>query len=492
MSGSPTCTPSERDEIGKLEYTDHSFFYKNIIWTISMFWFLIYNSFDATYLFEYTFLLLFNLVFTSLPVGVMGAFDQDTHATASMAFPALYQRGIKGLEYTRTRFWIYMTDGLYQSCIIFFIPYLAYAGGTPWSSNGMDTDSLWDFGTTIACAGVISANMYVGINMNYWTFVTWVVIVGSSLLVFIWIPIYSALSDPPFNGVVSVIYPTFSFWAIIVITVFFAIGPRWLANAFRQSYFPRDKDIVREAWVAGNLKDELGIQHRKERKRAKKAMKVGNESTPPTFISHVQQAFGDDPDGRGQYQRANIASPQKSPAVSGTSTPRSPFSYPPRSPSIDRAFELLSPSPRGSTTVPPPLHLHARGSEGSISRPANYNNRNGLNDDRVLGTNDQTSPNGLDAFNLTGKEVHRLSQASMDLRRASLQTTMPSPLDRANSQKRESGVQGGYTWNGAGARRDSTLEDPLGGYDDFGRQEGRAEENRKSYVDFSAPRGQGW
>lgn len=37
-----------------------------------MFWFLFYNSFDATYLYEYTFILLYNVVFTSLPVIVMG------------------------------------------------------------------------------------------------------------------------------------------------------------------------------------------------------------------------------------------------------------------------------------------------------------------------------------------------------------------------------------------------------------------------------------
>jgi phospholipid-translocating ATPase len=37
-----------------------------------MFWFLFYNSFDATYLYEYTFIILYNVVFTSLPVIVMG------------------------------------------------------------------------------------------------------------------------------------------------------------------------------------------------------------------------------------------------------------------------------------------------------------------------------------------------------------------------------------------------------------------------------------
>jgi phospholipid-translocating ATPase len=37
-----------------------------------MFWYLPFNGFDATYLYQYTFILLYNLVFTSLPVIILG------------------------------------------------------------------------------------------------------------------------------------------------------------------------------------------------------------------------------------------------------------------------------------------------------------------------------------------------------------------------------------------------------------------------------------
>lgn len=70
-----------------------NFFYKNVVWTLAMFWYLFYNrqvfeivglgepgadesascnSFDATYLYQYSFILLFNVVFTSLPVISLG------------------------------------------------------------------------------------------------------------------------------------------------------------------------------------------------------------------------------------------------------------------------------------------------------------------------------------------------------------------------------------------------------------------------------------
>ncbi|KAL0581270.1 phospholipid transporting ATPase [Marasmius crinis-equi] len=143
-----------------------NFFYKNVIWTFAMFWYLPFNNFDATYLYQYTFILLYNLVFTSLPVIVLGAFDQDVNAKAALAFPQLYVRGIRGLEYTRAKFWAYMCDGLYQSAVVFFIPYLVWTLGLAVSWNGKTLEALSEFGTTVSVAAIFAANSFVGLNTN--------------------------------------------------------------------------------------------------------------------------------------------------------------------------------------------------------------------------------------------------------------------------------------------------------------------------------------
>lgn len=43
-------------------------------------------------------------------------------------------------------------------------------------------------------------------------------------------------------------------------------APRFLVKFVSTSYLPLDRDIVREMWVYGDLKDRLGIQHRREKK----------------------------------------------------------------------------------------------------------------------------------------------------------------------------------------------------------------------------------
>lgn len=82
-----------------------NFFYKNIIWVFAIFWFGIYSDFDMTYVFEYSYIIMFNLLFTSLPVAVMGILDQDVSDTVSLEIPQLYRRGIERLEWTQLKFW---------------------------------------------------------------------------------------------------------------------------------------------------------------------------------------------------------------------------------------------------------------------------------------------------------------------------------------------------------------------------------------------------
>ena len=101
-----------------------------------------------------------------IPTSHVSAFDQDINAKAALAFPELYIRGIRGLEYTRIKFWSYMLDGLYQSAVVFFIPYLAWSLGLVTSSNGKGIDSLADFGTTVGIAAIFAANTYVGMNTH--------------------------------------------------------------------------------------------------------------------------------------------------------------------------------------------------------------------------------------------------------------------------------------------------------------------------------------
>lgn len=82
-----------------------NFFYKNVVFTFALFWYGAFSSFDGAYLFEYTYVMFFNLAFTSLPVILMGFLDQDVEDRIALAIPQLYRRGILRLEWSQRKFW---------------------------------------------------------------------------------------------------------------------------------------------------------------------------------------------------------------------------------------------------------------------------------------------------------------------------------------------------------------------------------------------------
>ena len=76
-----------------------------MVWTFVLFWYQLYCDFDGSYVWDYSYIVLYNLAFTSLPIIFMGILDQDVSDKVSLATPHLYRRGIERKEWTQPKFW---------------------------------------------------------------------------------------------------------------------------------------------------------------------------------------------------------------------------------------------------------------------------------------------------------------------------------------------------------------------------------------------------
>ncbi|KAE8450337.1 hypothetical protein EG329_006765 [Mollisiaceae sp. DMI_Dod_QoI] len=224
-----------------------NFFYKNIVWTFTIFWYQIYCSFDMTYLYDYTYILLFNLAFTSLPVIFMGVLDQDVNDKVSLAVPQLYRRGIERKEWTQTKFWLYMFDGLYQSVICFYMAYLLFRPANFVTENGLNIDDRERFGVYIAPAAIIAINLYILINTYRWDWLMVLLVTISILLLWFWTGIYSAFkSSDYFYKAAAEAFGQATFWAVTFLSSILALMPRFCVKVVQKIYFPYDVDIIRE------------------------------------------------------------------------------------------------------------------------------------------------------------------------------------------------------------------------------------------------------
>ncbi|KAL1626826.1 phospholipid transporting ATPase [Neofusicoccum ribis] len=238
----------------RLAETIANFFYKNLVWTFALFWYQIYCNFDCAYIFDYTYIIMYNLAFTSLPVILMGVLDQDVDDKVSLAVPQLYRRGIERLEWTQTKFWGYMLDGLYQSVIVFYMVYCLFSPANFNSQNGLDVADNKRMGIYIASAAVIVVNIYMLMNTYRWDWLMLLIVVISILLIWAWTGIYTAFDAGfTFYEAAPQVYGQLSFWATILLGTIVCLLPRFTVKSIQKIYYPLDVDIVREQVVQGKF-----------------------------------------------------------------------------------------------------------------------------------------------------------------------------------------------------------------------------------------------
>ncbi|KAF2017278.1 phospholipid-translocating P-type ATPase [Aaosphaeria arxii CBS 175.79] len=231
-----------------------NFFYKNIVWTFSLFWYQIYTNFDSQFVFDYSYIVWFNLAFTSLPVILMGVLDQDVNDKVSLAVPQLYRRGIERKEWTRRKFWGYMVDGVYQSAITFFMVYLVFSPANVNTSNGLGIGDIKRMGVIIATIAVMAANFYVLFNSYRWDWLIVVVIIISTLFIWLWTGIYSSFpASAQFYKAGAEVYGSLTFWVVILLATVICLLPRFTVKVIQKIYFPRDVDIIREQVKQGKF-----------------------------------------------------------------------------------------------------------------------------------------------------------------------------------------------------------------------------------------------
>ncbi|KAL3239280.1 aminophospholipid-translocating P4-type ATPase DNF2 [Nakaseomyces bracarensis] len=230
------------------------FFYKNVIFTLALFWFGIYNNYDGSYLFEYTYLTFYNLAFTSIPVILLGIFDQDVSDTLSVIFPQLYRVGILRKEWNQTKFLYYMFDGLYQSIICFFFPYLLYRRNMVVTGNGLGLDHRYYVGVPVTAIAAITCNLYILMEQKRWDIFCSFFIGISIMIFFTWTGIWSSASrSNEFYKGAARVFGTPSFWAVMFVGIMFCLLPRFSFDVFKRFFYPNDVDIIREMWSRGDF-----------------------------------------------------------------------------------------------------------------------------------------------------------------------------------------------------------------------------------------------
>ncbi|XP_026671394.1 probable phospholipid-transporting ATPase VA isoform X2 [Ceratina calcarata] len=198
------------------------FFYENATLVFVLFWYQLYCGFTGTVMMDQIYLMLYNLLFTSMPPLVLGIYDRVASPSVLLSMPHLYKRGRLGLVYQPHSFWITIADALYQSIVIFFI------------NEGVYYDStidVWEFGTTILTCCIVIMLTHIAIEIRSWTIIHLFAVAGSLGVFFGFALIYNAVCVNCMGllcsyWVMEMAIAKYTYWLTVILTCVLALLPR--------------------------------------------------------------------------------------------------------------------------------------------------------------------------------------------------------------------------------------------------------------------------
>jgi len=229
----------------RLAYLVKYSFYKNICFATVLSCYQFFNGFSGTTVIDDISAFMYNVVFTSMPIGCFALFDRMVSDTSLLLNPRTYNNGN---FLTATNFWkTGILQGILDGAIIFFVPFL---GADPY--NHIQLLDVGSLGKMVFLALMGSVTLEVALASRYWTHVFTFFTLVSYFFVYVFIPGYSAFlisvdsPDPLQTGVGAHLASNPNTYLAIALVNIATTGHRLLLFSVMWAFFPSDFTLLKE------------------------------------------------------------------------------------------------------------------------------------------------------------------------------------------------------------------------------------------------------
>ena len=228
----------------RVAFTILNFYLKSTVFTIILFWFQFFAGFSGAIIYEFSYMLFYNLVFTNLPILFYGMFDQFLPDSILRVVPQIYgTEGIKQIYYSHQKFAIYFAESIWHSLVCFFIPVWFYWEAVNPSGYVI---SMVHLGTVMAVSAIMTVNLSVALDLHAWNYITHIGVWLSEFSILIYILFYSFIPNTPILGMTGDLFPDLNFWCTIIFCILISLAPRFLYYYATRVYKPTDSQILEE------------------------------------------------------------------------------------------------------------------------------------------------------------------------------------------------------------------------------------------------------
>ncbi|MBA0848042.1 hypothetical protein Goshw_027285 [Gossypium schwendimanii] len=225
------------------------FFYKNIVFGFTLFFYEIYASFSGQAVYNDWFLSFYNVFFTSLPVIALGVFDQDVSSRLCLKFPLLYQEGIQNVLFSWLRIAAWAFNGVLSATVIFFFCIRAMQHQA--FRKGGEVVGLEILGTTMYTCVVWVVNCQMTLSISYFTYIQHLFIWGSIILWYIFLMAYGAMapsiSTTAYKVFIESCAPAGMYWLLTLLVLISSLLPYFIYSAIQVRFFPSYHQMIQ--WI---------------------------------------------------------------------------------------------------------------------------------------------------------------------------------------------------------------------------------------------------
>ncbi|GMF21222.1 unnamed protein product [Phytophthora fragariaefolia] len=229
-------------------------FYKNMALIMTLFLFSFFNGYSGQTLYESYLMVGWNVLYTLLPIFVLGITDEDIRDTAVMRFPFVYRSSLRKSELSIRDLSFWVANALFHSVLVFL--FVKNAMGMV-SSRYSHANGLFPDGTAVYGALIIAVTLKASLHMqclHRWTrahyislfggFVVYILFVAAYSQAYRMFPTFDVFRD--FSGLAQILFSEMLFWVLLFFTSVTCICFDLTIMYLRKMYLPTSNDIILE------------------------------------------------------------------------------------------------------------------------------------------------------------------------------------------------------------------------------------------------------
>ncbi|KAF3056431.1 putative phospholipid-transporting ATPase DNF3 [Daldinia childiae] len=234
-------------------------FWKELVFYIIQAQYQRWNGYTGTSIYESWSLTVFNALFTSLPVILLGMFEKDLKAETLLAIPELYSFGQRSEAFNLKKYVMWMFTGAVDTVVIYMMVWGYFKDILFTEGN-----SLFPLGQLAFTIAVVLINIKILIlECHHKTVITFVGFALSIIGWFLWNLLIGAIHPVEFGpyvvrgSFVNEFGNKLGWWAAAGATIAAVVAFELGLTAFQRIYYPRDQDIWQEIERQGGVSEVL-------------------------------------------------------------------------------------------------------------------------------------------------------------------------------------------------------------------------------------------